>query len=116
MSFKDHDLVSDFAFEGILYEKRPIYDPAGKVIEGLRNPRLRARGGLFLVEGIRGAAEFLHATLPVKVRFALISPGLQATAAGGRLRGELAGAPFPVEEVDGVDKVTIEPIPRKEGK
>ena len=35
MSFKDHDLVSDFAFEGILYEKRPIYDPAGNVIEGL---------------------------------------------------------------------------------
>ena len=35
MSFKDHDLVFDFAFEGILYEKRPIYDPAGDVIEGL---------------------------------------------------------------------------------
>jgi 6-oxo-cyclohex-1-ene-carbonyl-CoA hydrolase len=35
MSFKDHDLVSDFDFEGILYEKRPIYHPAGQVIEGL---------------------------------------------------------------------------------
>ncbi len=35
MSFKDHDLVSSFDFEGILYEKRPIKDPAGNVIEGL---------------------------------------------------------------------------------
>jgi len=35
MSFKDHDLVSTFDFEGVLYEKRPIYDPTGDVIEGL---------------------------------------------------------------------------------
>ncbi len=35
MSFKNHDLVSTFDFEGVLYEERPIYDPAGKVIEGL---------------------------------------------------------------------------------
>ena len=35
MSFKDHDLVSTFDFEGVLYEERPIYDSAGSVIEGL---------------------------------------------------------------------------------
>jgi 6-oxo-cyclohex-1-ene-carbonyl-CoA hydrolase len=35
MSFKDHDLIFDFDFEGVLYEQRPIYDPAGNVIEGL---------------------------------------------------------------------------------
>jgi len=35
MSFKNHDLVSTFDFEGVLYEERPIYDPGGKVIDGL---------------------------------------------------------------------------------
>ncbi len=35
MSFKNHDLVSTFDFEGVLYEERPIYDPAGRVIDGL---------------------------------------------------------------------------------
>ncbi|MFH1763324.1 MAG: 6-oxocyclohex-1-ene-1-carbonyl-CoA hydratase [Gemmatimonadota bacterium] len=35
MSFKNHDLVSTFDFEGVLYEERPIYDPTGKVIDGL---------------------------------------------------------------------------------
>jgi len=35
MSFIDHDLVSTFDFDGVLYEKRPICDPAGSVIEGL---------------------------------------------------------------------------------
>ena len=35
MSFFDHDLVSTFDFEGVLYEERPVHDPTGKVIEGL---------------------------------------------------------------------------------
>jgi 6-oxo-cyclohex-1-ene-carbonyl-CoA hydrolase len=35
MSFKDHDLVPTFDFEGVLYEERPVYDPSGKAIEGL---------------------------------------------------------------------------------
>ncbi|MCJ7629530.1 MAG: 6-oxocyclohex-1-ene-1-carbonyl-CoA hydratase [Longimicrobiales bacterium] len=35
MSFKNHDLVSALDFEGVLYEERPIYDAAGRVIDGL---------------------------------------------------------------------------------
>ena len=35
MSFKNHDLVSTFDFEGVLYEDRPVYDPVGTVVEGL---------------------------------------------------------------------------------
>ena len=35
MSFKNHDLVSTFDFEGVLYEERPIFDPAGTESEGL---------------------------------------------------------------------------------
>ncbi len=35
MSFFDHDLVSTFDFDGVLYEERPVYDPAGNVVEGL---------------------------------------------------------------------------------
>lgn len=93
---------------GLSKEKR-------KVIEGLRNPRLRARGGLFLVEGIRGVGEFLRATLPVKVRFALVSPGLQATAAGARLRGELDAASFPVEEVGGLELASLSDTEQSQG-
>jgi 6-oxo-cyclohex-1-ene-carbonyl-CoA hydrolase len=35
MSFKNHDLVSALDFEGVLYEERPISDPAGRLIDGL---------------------------------------------------------------------------------
>ncbi len=35
MSFKDHDLVSTFDFEGVRYEERPIFDPDGNAIAGL---------------------------------------------------------------------------------
>jgi len=35
MSFKSHDLISTFDFEGILYEERPVFDPAGNPVEGL---------------------------------------------------------------------------------
>ena len=37
MSFKNHDLVSTFDFEGVLYEERPIYDPAGNVIMSIEH-------------------------------------------------------------------------------
>jgi len=35
MPFKNHDLVSTFDFEGVLYEERPILDPAGNAVDGL---------------------------------------------------------------------------------
>ncbi len=35
MSFKDHDLVSTFDYEGVLYEERSVHDSAGNVVEGL---------------------------------------------------------------------------------
>ncbi len=35
MEFKNHDLVGDFDFEGVLYEERPVRDPGGEVIEGI---------------------------------------------------------------------------------
>ena len=30
MSFKDHNIDSTFDYDGVLYEQRPIIDPAGK--------------------------------------------------------------------------------------
>lgn len=35
MELKDHDLVPQFDYEGVLYEHRPIRDPEGNCIEGL---------------------------------------------------------------------------------
>ena len=35
MEFKDHDLISSFDYAGVLYEKRPLRDPKGTVVEGL---------------------------------------------------------------------------------
>jgi 6-oxo-cyclohex-1-ene-carbonyl-CoA hydrolase len=35
MSFKDHNIDSTFDYDGVLYEQRPVLDPAGSAIEGL---------------------------------------------------------------------------------
>jgi 6-oxo-cyclohex-1-ene-carbonyl-CoA hydrolase len=35
MSFKDHNIDSSFDYDGVLYEERPIYDPAGNAVDGL---------------------------------------------------------------------------------
>jgi len=38
--FKNHDLIADFNFKGVLYEKVPLRDPEGGEIEGLHNVRI----------------------------------------------------------------------------
>jgi len=86
-----------------------------RLIERLRNPRLRAKGGLFLVEGVRGAGEFLRPSLPVKIRFALVSSGLEATEAGRTLREELDAAPFPLEEVGVREMATLSDTEQTQG-
>ncbi len=35
MEFKNHDLMPDSDHEGILYERAPLLDPSGKIVEGL---------------------------------------------------------------------------------
>lgn len=71
-----------------------------KLLDHLRSPRSRGRSGAFLVEGIRGTREFLGATLPLKFRFALVSPRLQELEGGEALREALAEAGIPVEELE----------------
>ena len=40
MEFKNHDLIPDFDFRGVLYEEIPVHDPAGDVVEGLHAVRI----------------------------------------------------------------------------
>jgi len=35
MEFKNHDLIDNMDFEGVLYEHKPVYDPEGNVYEGI---------------------------------------------------------------------------------
>jgi TrmH family RNA methyltransferase len=71
-----------------------------KLVRRLRSPRLRAREGFFLVEGVRAAKEFLSATLPLDIRFALISPRLRESGRGPELEGRLTEGGVLVEEGD----------------
>lgn len=38
--FKNHDLIDDFALEGVDYEERPLTDPQGNPVEGLHTVRI----------------------------------------------------------------------------
>ena len=70
-----------------------------KLVDRLQTPRLRAREGAFLVEGIRGSQEFLQATLSLKIRFALVSSRLDELQGGGSLRGGLVESGIPTEDL-----------------
>jgi TrmH family RNA methyltransferase len=70
-----------------------------RLIQRVRNPRLRDKEGLFLVEGIRVTQELLQASLPFRVRFSLVSSRLAETAAGAALQARLEAAPIPTEEI-----------------
>jgi TrmH family RNA methyltransferase len=70
-----------------------------KLLDRLRTPRLRGKAGAFLVEGIRGSREFLHADQPLTPRFALISPRLGELNGGGALRDELLDSGISTEEI-----------------
>ncbi|MCP4853521.1 MAG: 6-oxocyclohex-1-ene-1-carbonyl-CoA hydratase [Fuerstiella sp.] len=37
MDFKDHDLTQETEYEGVIYEKRPLKDPSGNVVDGLHS-------------------------------------------------------------------------------
>jgi len=70
-----------------------------KLVDRLRMPRLRAREGAFLVEGIRGSQEFLRATLSLKIRFALVSSRLDELQGGVSLRAGLVDSGIPMEDL-----------------
>jgi len=69
------------------------------LIRRLGTPRTRAREGLFVVEGIRGAREFLRPELPMEIRFALASPRLEKLEGGTRLLELLGSRGISPEEV-----------------
>jgi len=70
-----------------------------QTLERLRNPKLRVREGLFLVEGVRGVRELTQATLPLRIRFAVVSPRLSASHRGSEVLAALNASGTPVEEV-----------------
>ena len=86
-----------------------------RLLERLRNPRLRPREGAFLVEGIRGAREVLRATLPLRVRFGLVSADLGRSPVGEELLRSLLTAPFPVEEHPEAELKTVSDLERPQG-
>ncbi len=86
-----------------------------RLVERLRNPRLRPREGFFLVEGIRGIREVLRAPGPPEVRFALAAPRLLETEAGGELRSRLSQGRFPVVEVSDEEMEALSDTGRSQG-
>jgi TrmH family RNA methyltransferase len=86
-----------------------------KLIQRLHNPRFRVREGLFVVEGIRGTREFLSATLPLDIRFALVSPRLQGAEGGKELRDALGSLDVAVEEVEDRELAALSDTERNQG-
>lgn len=78
----------------------PLSREKEKLLQRLKNPRLRRREGLFLVEGIRSAGEFLGAGLSIDVRFALVSPRLETLDGGAQVMARLEESAVPFTEVD----------------
>lgn len=86
-----------------------------KLIQRLRSPRLRAREGLFLVEGVRGVREFLGATIPMEIRFALVSSRLEEVRGGTGLREDLLELGLPFEAVDDQDLEALSDTEQTQG-
>lgn len=76
---------------------------------------MRAREGLFLVEGIRGVREFLRATIPMDIRFALVSARLRGAEGGGDLRATLESRGVPVEEVEHEELMALSDTEQSQG-
>jgi TrmH family RNA methyltransferase len=70
-----------------------------KLLDRLKNKKTRSREGQFLVEGVRSAGEFLSGRVHGGVRFALVSPRLEASEGGQGLRPHLEEFGIPVEEI-----------------
>jgi TrmH family RNA methyltransferase len=86
-----------------------------KLIRRLHNPRFRVRERLFVVEGIRSTREFLGATLPLEIRFALVSPRLEGVEGGEELRNALGSLNVMVEEVEDRELAALSGTERIQG-
>jgi TrmH family RNA methyltransferase len=78
-----------------------------KLVERLRNPRLRTREGQFLVEGIRGVREVLVGGLTPEVRFTVVSPRLGRVRGGSELRSLLLASGLPIVEISDRELETL---------
>jgi len=87
----------------------------GKLLERLRSSRLRPREGLFLVEGARGVREVLDATLPLEVRFALVSPRLGQAPGGNGLASRISDSGIPVVELSDAEMAGISETEASQG-
>lgn len=86
-----------------------------KLVHRLRSPRSRAREGLFLVEGVKAAKEFLTATRPLEIRFAVVSPRLREISGGPELEGMLYERGVRVEEGEDRELRTLSDTERTQG-
>ncbi len=78
----------------------PLSKQREKLIRRLRTPRTRSKEGFFLAEGIRCAREFVESGLVVDIRFALVSPRLEALEGGEELLGRMEASSVPLERVE----------------
>jgi len=86
-----------------------------KLVHRLRSPRSRAREGLFLVEGVRAAREFLTAAPRLEIRFALVSPRLREISGGPELEGLLHERGVRVDEGDDRELKTLSDTEQSQG-
>ncbi len=70
-----------------------------RLLERLKHPKYRARERAFLVEGIRGAQEFLGSRMLQEIRFCLVSPRLTFSEPGRRLKKQLEASAVSMEEI-----------------
>ena len=78
-----------------------------RLLGRLGNPRLRGREKAFLVEGVRGVKETLQARIHLDIRFALVSPRLTDSEAGGEVLSGLEARSVPVEEISEEEMVAV---------
>ncbi len=86
-----------------------------KLVHRLHTSKLREREGFFLVEGVRGVEEVLKATLPLAVRFAVLSPRLDGSERGKELRRVLEDRGISVEEVGDPELAPLAATERHQG-
>lgn len=86
-----------------------------KLVERLKNTRLRPREGSFLVEGVRSVRELLEGSLVSKTRFGVVSPRLSETGPGRAIRARLESLGVPLEEITDRDLALLSDTEHPQG-
>ena len=86
-----------------------------RLIERLRNPRLRPREEHYVAEGVRGVQEVLRGALEPEIRFTLVSPRLSRGEGGRDLMNRLRACDSPLEEVSDDELASLSDTEQPQG-